>query len=78
MRRKGISSPDIVDTFAFIFLEGTMYTPADNGVNLDPESYGHGEEQIRSEPQQVHLSKPAPWLIYCHRNIEKSRRRKPV
>ena len=43
MRRKGISSPDIVDTFAFIFLEGTMYTPADNGVNLDPESYGHGE-----------------------------------
>lgn len=43
MRRKGISSPDIVDTFAFIFLDGMGYTSADNGVNLDPESYGHGD-----------------------------------
>lgn len=49
MRTKGISSPDIVDTFAFIFLEGTNYTPANDGVNLDPESYGHNAEQREAE-----------------------------
>ncbi|MCO8088184.1 Hint domain-containing homing endonuclease [Acinetobacter indicus] len=39
MRRKGISSPDIVDTFAFIFLEGMNYTPANEGGMLDPATY---------------------------------------
>lgn len=39
MRRKGITSPDIADTFAFIFLEGTAYTPANEGVAVDPVDY---------------------------------------
>ena len=43
MRRKGITSPDIVDTFAFIFLSGVGYTPADESMAIDPESYNHGD-----------------------------------
>ena len=34
MKRKGITSPDLVDTFAFIFLEGTNYTPAMDGQSV--------------------------------------------
>ena len=35
MKRKGITSPDIADTFAFIFLEGTNYTPAQDGASVN-------------------------------------------
>jgi hypothetical protein len=35
MKKKGISSPDIVDTFAFLFLEGVGYTQADEYVSND-------------------------------------------
>ena len=48
MRRKGITSPDVVDTFAFIFLEGTNYTPAYDGASIDPERYGHDAETIKT------------------------------
>lgn len=44
MRRKGITSPDIADTFAFIFLDGASYTAANEGMQIDPESYNHGDE----------------------------------
>ena len=43
MRRKGITSPDIVDTFAFIFLSGVGYTSADESMAIDPEIYNHGD-----------------------------------
>lgn len=45
MRRKGIHSPDIADCFAFIFLEGTHYTPVSDKISdvVDPEDYGHSE-----------------------------------
>lgn len=46
MRRKGITSPDIVDTFAFIFLEGTQYTPASDGMTVDPATYDHDAESV--------------------------------
>lgn len=48
MSAKGIKSPDIVDTFAFIFLEGTHYTPADVVSTVDPETYDHGEERTEN------------------------------
>ncbi|MDO5769899.1 MAG: hypothetical protein Q4P13_10365 [Psychrobacter sp.] len=32
MRKKGISSPDIADTFAFGFMEGVKYAPADSAM----------------------------------------------
>lgn len=35
MKRKGIKSPDLLDTFAFMFLSGTNYSVADDGVNID-------------------------------------------
>ncbi|EPU0939599.1 terminase, partial [Acinetobacter baumannii] len=35
MKRKGIKSPDLLDTFAFMFLSGTTYTVADDGVTID-------------------------------------------
>lgn len=44
MKRKGITSPDIVDTFAFIFLEGTNYTPANEGAAVDPSEYEDTEQ----------------------------------
>lgn len=47
MKRKGITSPDIADTFAFIFLEGTHYTAIDTEIDVDPESYGHGQDESR-------------------------------
>lgn len=54
MRRKGITSPDIVDTFAFIFLAGISYTPADEGNQIDPASYEDlitdGSEQSPASP----------------------------
>ena len=37
MRRKGIKSPDLVDTFAFMFLEGTNFSPANDGLNNDQD-----------------------------------------
>lgn len=45
MRRKGITSPDIVDTLAFIYLDGMRYTEAYSYAAAveDPEKYGHGE-----------------------------------
>lgn len=50
MRRKGITSPDIGDTFAFIFLEGINYTPAnDTGIVVDPEAYSHGDDEPVTE-----------------------------
>lgn len=53
MKRKGITSPDIVDTFAFIFLAGIGYTPADESITIDPERYNHGDsEQIPASPME--------------------------
>ena len=43
MLAKNIKSPDLVDTLAFIFLEGTNYTPANESTGVDPENYGHGD-----------------------------------
>ncbi len=37
MRKQGISSPDILDTFAFIFLEGVYYVPTDSDYSNDNE-----------------------------------------
>lgn len=55
MRRKGITSPDIVDTFAFIYLEGMRYTEAYAYAanTVDPESYGHGDctASVKKDPQ---------------------------
>lgn len=34
MKKKGISSPDIVDTFAFLFLEGVSYMQADETLTM--------------------------------------------
>lgn len=45
MKRKGITSPDLVDTFAFIFLEGTNYSPANEGRAHDPSEYEENEQQ---------------------------------
>lgn len=53
MRRKGITSPDVVDTFAFIFLEGTHYSPADEGATVDPEEYNHEGADPHSMEQHV-------------------------
>ena len=49
MKRKGITSPDLVDTFAFIFLEGTNYTPAKDGESIDPHEYGFGDQNMVSQ-----------------------------
>ena len=44
MARKGIKSPDLVDTFAFMFLEGAAYSPANDGINNDQDVPKNGDE----------------------------------
>ena len=43
MRRKGIKSPDLVDTFAFMFMDGTVYSPANDCFSSDEDMQGFHE-----------------------------------
>lgn len=50
MRRKGITSPDVVDTFAFIFLEGMNYTPYEEVGTVNPDTYDTEGQKPQTEP----------------------------
>lgn len=45
MRRRGLSSPDMIDTLAFIFMESINYTPAYDESEVKPVEAAAAEEQ---------------------------------
>lgn len=47
MKRKGIKSPDLVDTFAFMYLAGTHFSIADDGLH---EDFNHNPDTGPSKP----------------------------
>lgn len=47
MRKEGIKSPDLIDAFAFAFLEGCHYVPADT----DTEMHGHQKAKVLGDLQ---------------------------
>lgn len=56
MRRKGLTSPDMIDTLAFMFMEGMNTTPAYNDFDLLPDTTSEpGQEQTpASGPAAAH------------------------
>lgn len=49
MKRKGIKSPDLVDTFAFMYMSGTLYSIAEDGLNYDFSDSGHDPDKPRGD-----------------------------
>jgi hypothetical protein len=47
MRRRGLKSPDIADVLAFFFLDGVMYTPANESV------YNKKEDEITASTSEL-------------------------
>jgi hypothetical protein len=45
MRRKGLTSPDMIDTLAFMYMEGINFTPAYDGQEEEvPAKTDNGQE----------------------------------